>query len=505
MAKLPTCLDQISRAHSVLTGMLVRLAECMGLHRDPTEFGFTPTECQTRRLIWYQICYLDLKTSEIQGPRQFIHYDGYTTQLPLDITCSQTSPGWNDMIFSMIRFECQEMQRRCLTYRNRLDRRRMSLTKALSKIEAFRISMDGKYSPYINTSSPSPMQKMAGLLLKLWVSLLYLTPLHRYMNSVTYRVPDRLRQIVLIKGTEALEAAVELESSEELQQWAWYSPAYQQYHTAFLLLVEMFNFPLRREANRIWRCLDFIFAEPLANIPPLKTVAVNPTVDEIIEHRAVKARYLLTLISERMRAYHQAKRSKLPSHFKESMIVITPQKAGDASDARLPLNYAHGEPEVPGQTQQAVHAPQEPEPIYATTEPSHPTNPAFAANSSTSLHTYPRIVENASNMWHTSSGNSSPWIQASYPDVEGEGSTYLHPNYQHQYRDTTSTTSNASVPPSHSDTGDIDVDPQLLEIDWNLWDTIFPPQANDGNLDISDGYAWEPYVPYGYNTSERSF
>lgn len=64
-------------------------------------------------------------------------------------------------------------------------------------------------------------------------TLSFLIPLHRPLNSVTYRIPDRLRQIVLTKGTDALEAAVELESAENLQQWAWYLGAYHQYHTAF--------------------------------------------------------------------------------------------------------------------------------------------------------------------------------------------------------------------------------------------------------------------------------
>ena len=112
------------------------------------------------------------------------------------------------------------------------------------------------------------------------------------MNSVTYRISDRLRQIVLSKGTDALEAAVELEVSEDLKEWSWYSGAYQQYHTAFLLLVEVLTYPMRKEANRIWRCLDFIFAEVLVHVPPLSTETNNPTLQNVIAHRDLKARYV---------------------------------------------------------------------------------------------------------------------------------------------------------------------------------------------------------------------
>ncbi|KAL2803121.1 hypothetical protein BJX63DRAFT_412957 [Aspergillus granulosus] len=468
---LATSVEQITRAHSILSGMLVRQAECMGLHRDPTEFGFSPVECQVRRLIWYQVCYLDLKSSEVQGPRPFIHHDGYTTRLPLDLNLLNKGPVWKDMILSMIRFECQEMQRRCLSHRNRVDQRRMTLTKAVSKIEEFRILMDVKYAPYLSSASPNPMQKMSSLLLKLWVSLLYILPLHRYMNSVTYRVPDRLRQIVLIKGTEALEAAVALESDEELKIWAWYAPAYQQYHCAFLLLVEMFNFPRRREANRIWRCLDFIFAEPLARVPPFTSTNQTVTFDEIIEHRAVKARYLLTMISDQMRAYHAARQSKSPAHFNKSMIVVTPQLDGDESDPRMPLNYAHGEPEAPvyNHITRTVADYQQPPPSIEVNYQPH-------VNPSTQWTAFGQTLHNMQNTFPFSRG-SSPWGQPGYSDV-GEASSFLQ---SHMY--TTSTSPEDELP--------TDVDPQLLEIDWDLWNTMFPPQVNDGNLDLSDSYEWE--------------
>jgi hypothetical protein len=59
---------------------------------------------------------------------------------------------------------------------------------------------------------------MAHHILKLFTNLLYLIILQRYINSVTQKVPDRLRQIVLSKGTDTLETAVKLESAIDLKQ-----------------------------------------------------------------------------------------------------------------------------------------------------------------------------------------------------------------------------------------------------------------------------------------------
>lgn len=439
----------------------------MGLHRDPTEYGFSPAECQTRRLVWYQICYLDLKTSEAQGPRTFIHEDGYTTRLPLDVPSSRsTSLAYNDLIFSTIRFECQEMHRRCLTLRNRVDRKKTSLAKAISKIEAFRITMDAKYGPYLNTSSPSPMQKMSSLVLKLFVNLLYLVLLYRYMNSVTYRIPDRLRQIVLVKGTEALEAAVELESAEDLQQWAWYSSSYQQYHTAFLLLFEVFQYPMRKEATRIWQCLDFIFADTLTNIPPMSPVESSPTIQEILAHRDMKARYLLTVISEKMRAYQKAKGLKLPLEFNDSMIVITPQKEGDHSDPKMPLNYAHGEPEAESLARNPPAVAENLSFPHYRTDPEIELPSTLPTNTGTSSTTdIPQVLDNAASIW-ASSEELSPWIRYGEYGLNGDGGTVSHPG--HQCSDAATTAANDSLPATQyvEIQNPEEIDSQMLEIDW---------------------------------------
>lgn len=469
------CLNEISRAHSVLTGMLIRLAECMGLHRDPTEFGFSPTECHTRRLLWYQVCYLDLKTSSIQGPRPFIHGDGYTTQLPLDVTSLQAStdkpPAWNDLIFSLIRFECQEMTRRNIALRNRLDQKKLSLTKVLSKIEAFRIEMDAKYGPYFNVSSPSPMQKMASLVLKLFTSLLYINILNRYMTSVAYRIPDRLRQIVLAKGTDVLEAAVELESAKDLRKWAWYSSSWQQYHTAFLLLLEVFFFPMRRESSRIWCCLDFIFADVISTLPPpLEQTGTAQSIQEIVAQRDMKARYLLILIADHIHAYQKAKGIKTPVRFKDSMIILPPQKDGDDSDPRMPLNYAHGEPKAECDAQNSSMPPSGVMSGHAEVQPriSQPPTGMPLESGTGPVNEYLNTPSTTNSTWGTAIGGFSPFGDSLLDNP------MLHSGHNNSSMNTTGSSSvgygEINGPPDY-------IGSQMLEIDW-VTHTIFIPHSD---------------------------
>jgi hypothetical protein len=358
------------------------------------------------------------------------------------------------------------MQRECLVLRNRVDQKKLSLTKAISRIEEFRLSMDAKYGPYLNTATPGPIQRMAHLVMKLFTSFLYLIILHRHLNSVTYRIPDRLRQIVLTKGTDALEAAVELESAEDIQQWAWYFGAYHQYHTAFLLLVEVFTYPMRREANRLWRCFDFIFAEALNNVPPLQTR--NPTLQDIIAHRDIKARYLLTMVCVRMREYRKAKGLKDPVQFKDSMIVLTPQKDGDSSDPRMPLNFAHGEPEPEPEPQS--HSQNAPVRVDLPTVDMHAgmanLPPTLTIEGELIPTEFPSVLDNTASAWASSSDSFSPWIQYGESDLDGDNYARLQPTNPQSYAASATTESYSASQIVEMRSGHADIDPQMLEIDW---------------------------------------
>lgn len=242
------------------------MAECMGLHRDGSTYGMNPLETHVRRLIWHQLCFLDIRTCEAQGPRPTIRRDEYDTKLPLNVddadlhaTGPPPAPAdqWTDVTFSKMRFEIYEMLRIIWVDRPRIERRKISLTAVLSKIETFKSNMAAKYDHMMDDRIA--VQKCAKHMKALLLSRLYIMVLHRYHNSVFSPMPDRLRNIMLVAGTTHLEVSIALETLPELRNWAWYLGAMQQYHTAFLLLMEVYVYPKRKEADRIWACLDYIF------------------------------------------------------------------------------------------------------------------------------------------------------------------------------------------------------------------------------------------------------
>ncbi|MCJ1439108.1 hypothetical protein MMC27_008499 [Xylographa pallens] len=422
MYMIPLCRDQISRAHSALVGMGIRLAECMALHRDGTEYGLKPVEIHVRRLVWYQLCYLDIRTCEAQGPRPGIRQEEFDTQFPLnvndsdldqDIAPNTSAEHWTDMTFSLIRMECHEMMRTLWFDRPKLEKKQISLTAVLGKIENFRKITEEKYLSFMDDNIP--IQQCARAVLNILLRRMHIMVLHRYHNSVAVRIPDRLRQIILTSGTELLESAILLEIHPPLAPWAWYSGAIQQYQVAFLLLGEVWAYPMRKESDRIWRCLDFVF-EPPTDLS-----------------RDQKARLILTEIRDRLGVYSQARRLRAPTGMLQRIGMSPPRRTGDDGSVMSSVDTG---PVVDSVVQ--IGAGRAPDTIMGV-------------------------------RFRTDDG----------PEPPPQGSSV-----ESQAPSLTSSTS-ALTTMSTGMTPDMNMTDELMnDIDWNEWDKLFPPDINNGELNM---------------------
>ncbi|KAI1415912.1 hypothetical protein F5Y13DRAFT_155645 [Hypoxylon sp. FL1857] len=276
---LPLCRGEVSRAHSVLVGAAVRMAECMGLHRDGEAYGLTPLETHVRRLIWHQLCFLDIRTCEAQGPRPVIRRDDYDTKLPIncnddDLTHAITSPEsadvWTTNTLALIRFEINEMMRIIWIDRRRLETRRTTLTAVLTKIENFRRKMSEKYDHLLDVTEP--IQRYTKCVMYLLTYRLHVMTLHPYHSNAANPMPPRLNQLLITSGILIVELAIQLETNPNFQEWAWYLGAYFQYQVALLLATEVYFRPQSREADRIWSCLDYVFSMDRRLPPEAKAI-----------------------------------------------------------------------------------------------------------------------------------------------------------------------------------------------------------------------------------------
>ncbi|KAI0402688.1 hypothetical protein F4802DRAFT_341414 [Xylaria palmicola] len=85
------------RATWTLTGLLIRIAVGMGLHRDGSHFSnVSPFDAEIRRRVWYHICFLDARVGDCQVFNVGIRDNMFDTQQPsnfndIDITPDMVS------------------------------------------------------------------------------------------------------------------------------------------------------------------------------------------------------------------------------------------------------------------------------------------------------------------------------------------------------------------------------------------------------------------------------
>jgi len=300
MYLIPLIRAEVSRAHSALVGTAIRLAECMGLHRDGTHYSMSAVETHVRRLVWHQLCFLDMRTCEATGPRPQIRPGDYDTRYPLNVDDldlldlehppTEDKPCWTDMTLTRVRCEFVDLRRELWFDMVQIDKKKKSLASTVIKIQKTRNVLDERLAPMMDEMVP--IHVLARHLLTLGVQGCFIQVLHRYLFSTTTRMPDRLRQILIEASLQQMEHSIQLETDTALAPWAWYKGAFNQYHSALLLMIEVYAYPMRKEAPRIWKCLDYIF-----DIPP----HLSPK---------QKAELVITDLRDRMEVYQQMRKMR---------------------------------------------------------------------------------------------------------------------------------------------------------------------------------------------------
>lgn len=195
------CRDEVSRIHSSLVAAAIRIAECNGLHCDGEQRGYNPIQTHVRRLIWFNLCFLDIRTAEAQGPRPVIRSEDYTTKFPENINdadltmegvAEPVKKSWVEMTVPLIRFRCNEFIRSIWVDRRKVMAREMSITPVIDGIESFRLEWSLKLTP---DNPNDPLQRFGLCMLDLQTARTYAMVLHPYHIHPKLQMPGGLNEM----------------------------------------------------------------------------------------------------------------------------------------------------------------------------------------------------------------------------------------------------------------------------------------------------------------------
>lgn len=194
------CRGVISRTLATLVASAIDLARGMGLNNDGTYYGYDAVVTQVHRMIWHQLCFLDIRVCEAQSPRARIRKDEFNTEFPLNVDDSELetsdlhqtgSQRWTVMTLSIARMECNEKIRKIYAARQRTrqggDSDSAYIKKMLEMIYEFRQYMEEKYHPM--TDVGIPIQNYTRLVIDLQCRRMHAIVLYQYHMSTRGRMP----------------------------------------------------------------------------------------------------------------------------------------------------------------------------------------------------------------------------------------------------------------------------------------------------------------------------
>ena len=258
-----------------LTGLALRIAQSLGLHRDGSVFGLSPFDTEMRRRLWWQVCILDTRASEDHGSDPSILEYSFDTKYPLNINDEDLDPnateppvpreGVSEMTFCLIRYEICNLTRK-LTYSPPGDapckisgKQPLSLEAKEELVRDCARHLEKTYLRYCEDAGP--LYWVAATVARLIIAKMSLIIYHPLTqpgkpNSLSQDIKDRL----FMASIEIIEYSRILESEASTKQWGWLFHTYIQWHAIAYILGELCQRPNSAIVERAWRAMDVSFS-----------------------------------------------------------------------------------------------------------------------------------------------------------------------------------------------------------------------------------------------------
>jgi hypothetical protein len=267
------CLRRNSYARVIwtLTGLVVRIAQTIGVHRDGVHFGLKPFDVEMRRRLWWQVCILDTRASEDHGCDPTITEQSFDTKMPLNINDVDIAPGMNeapaekrgctDMSFCLIRFEVSNTFRRinyippgppkqCTEHLVgiTLQEKEKWITDCHQRLEErYLKDCDMNVPLYWVTATVARL-----MMSKMWLMVYH--PFQRQDGGTT--LPPEIKEKLFITSLENIEYSMLLETEGRTMKWGWLFKTYVQWHALAFILSELCHRTTGELVDRAWLAVE---------------------------------------------------------------------------------------------------------------------------------------------------------------------------------------------------------------------------------------------------------
>ncbi|OAL31751.1 hypothetical protein AYO22_00621 [Fonsecaea multimorphosa] len=214
-----------------MTGLLIRLAMKLGLHRDPVFLEVPSFWAEMRRRLWWCIATLDVRTAEENDMDPFICEHMFDTKFPAnvndaDLHLNMTEPAPNlprhtEMLYSLIRFEGSYAARKLVfSPKFAADNQypAFSLPEKNDFIESLLKDFDHRYLRHCDTRIPICLLSVTSI--RIVLAKVKLTINHPACNNAVPLSNAQLRDLTQ-SSVEIIEYAHMLRTNDNYSRWIW--------------------------------------------------------------------------------------------------------------------------------------------------------------------------------------------------------------------------------------------------------------------------------------------
>ncbi|KAI4124847.1 MAG: hypothetical protein LQ338_004601 [Usnochroma carphineum] len=291
-----------------LTGLLIRLAQCLGIHRDGEQFGLSPFETEMRRRLWWTLVHLDLRASEDHGSDPTILDANFDTGFPLNINDEDIHPsmkepppeheGTTEMTFDLIRFTVSTTARR-MNYtppgRGKCPDKSSVFTLEHKErlIEELHQHVEKKYLRHCDMNIP--LHWVAGTVLRLILAKMWLIvhhPLARE-DSDSKELSEETKDRLFRTSVDIIQWSHILETEASTKKWGWLFRTYVQWYAVASILSQLCIRTKGPEVDRAWEVINNMFGKIHDQLPaPKRGMMWKPLRKLMARAQAVRAKAL---------------------------------------------------------------------------------------------------------------------------------------------------------------------------------------------------------------------
>jgi len=259
----------------MLSGIAVRLALRMGLHRNGISLGLSPFESEMRTRLWWQIVHIDLRASEISGTIASKDLFFGDVKFPLNIEDEDLHPdmtklpseriGITPMVLCLLRCDNSELRdglisndRNCLRY-DKLINTDMSIVEKDNLISKLEDLLERKYLRYCDPSNS--LHCFVSVIARSSICKMKLLAHNpRQFSSRGIKVPQKDRDIIFSSGTKFLEYGNLLQSNPCLRKYMWQIRSGFIWDSLVYVLIETRHRKIGPEVDGVWKLINGVFS-----------------------------------------------------------------------------------------------------------------------------------------------------------------------------------------------------------------------------------------------------